>query len=157
VKEEVKKEVATTNTGKPDLSTISNSTLRDFLSFFTAAVGASGVSEKNGTFTVDYNLPVNLLHENDVIKLQGIFTKPKIDDELKKALGTNTDAISALNSGFDEADDITASATYSPQTARFGRQLARNSTLFDALNNARIARVAPDADDLVLLARVGDL
>jgi hypothetical protein len=157
IKKEIGKEVATTNTGKPDLSTISNSTLRDFLSFFTAAVGTSTVGEKNGAITVDYNLPVNLVHEGDVIKLQGTFAKPKIDDSLKTALGTNADAISTLNGSFDEADDIIGSATYSPQTPRFGRQLASNSGVFDALNYARVARAAPDSDDLTLLAKVGDL
>ncbi|HEV7923605.1 MAG TPA: hypothetical protein VGR02_22695, partial [Thermoanaerobaculia bacterium] len=159
VGDEVKAMVATTNTGKPDLSTISNSTLRDFLSLFTAEFGTSAVSQKNGAFTVDYNVPVNVLHAGDVVKLQGIFAKPELDSGLKTALGTNAAAISTLDS-FDEGDDITASATYSPQTARFGRQLAMNSNVFDALAWGRIApfpqRDAPHEDGLVLLARAAD-
>jgi len=156
VGDEIQAAVATTNTGKPDLSTISNTTLRDFLSFFTAAVGTDAVGEKHGAITLDYNLPVNLLHPHDVVKLQGIFAKPEIDAALKEKLGTNADAISALNDSFDEADDVTVSATYSPQTERFGRQLAMNDAIFQSLNYARLIKAGILADDLTLTARAAD-
>jgi hypothetical protein len=147
----VEEAVAKTNTGKPDLSSISNTTLRDFLSFFTAAVGTSTVEQKDNQVTIDFNFPVNLLHDKDVVKLQATFGKPEIDTGLKTALGDNADAITALNDGFDEADDVTASVTYSPQTRNFGRMLSKNSDLYDSLLWAAVVRAGtlPSGDVLI--------
>lgn len=146
--------VATTNTGQPELSTISNTTLRDFLSVFTAAYRTSTISQKNGAVTVDYNLPLNLMHPEDVVKFQATFAKPELDAGLKKKLGDNATAISTINDGFDEADDIRVSATYAPQTRNLGRVLSLNTDLFEGLmRGLRMRSDNPDA----ALAKAVDL
>jgi hypothetical protein len=131
--------VANTNTGSPNLSSITNTTLRDFLSVFTGVVSTSTLTENNGAFTLDYNLPVNLLHDNDVIKFQATFATPVLDPTLVTALGTNASAITTLTDSLDQADDITASATFSPSTDRFGRTFANHRDLVEALMNAVMA------------------
>lgn len=148
--------VAKTNTGSPDLSGITNSALRDFLSVFTAAVGKSTVTDNNGAITLDYNLPLDLMHPNDVIKLQATFAKPELDAALKKALGTSTDVISTLSDSLDETDDITASASYSPSTKRFGRTFENHDDFIEALLQAVDIGLGKD-HPAVILAKVGDL
>jgi hypothetical protein len=147
--------VATTNTGSPNLSSITNTTLRDFLSVFTAAVSTSTLTEDNGAFTLDYNLPVNLKHDNDVIKFQATFATPDLSPALVTALGTNASAITTLTDSLDQADDITASATYSPSTDRFGRTFANHRDLVESLMNAVMANLGANSTPR-LLAAFGD-
>jgi hypothetical protein len=148
--------VATTNTGSPNLSSITNTTLRDFLSVFTAAVSSSTLTENNGAFTLDYNLPVNLMNDYDVIKFQATFATPDLDPALVTALGTNASAITTLTDSLDQADDITASATYSPSTDRFGRSFATHRDLVESLMNAVMANLGANSTPR-LLAAFGDL
>jgi hypothetical protein len=136
--------VATTNTGTPELSNLTNSALRDFLSFFTAAYRTATVENDNGAVVVDYNLKLNLLDPNDVIKFQGKFSKPDLNAQLLTALGTNTGEISTLQDSLDEADDISVSATYSPASERWGRSLAEHRPLIEALIGGVAARRGPD-------------
>ena len=107
--DDVGEAVAKTNTGNPVLANLANTALRDFLSTFAGVFQTSTLTENNGLFTLDYNLPLRLLHDNDVIKLQASFGKPKLDSALEKALGDNSEAISTLSDAFDETDDILAS------------------------------------------------
>jgi hypothetical protein len=144
--------VATTNTGSPNLSSITNTTLRDFLSVFTGVVSTSTLTENNGAFTLDYNLPVNLLHDNDVIKFQATFATPDLDPALVTALGTNASAITTLTDSLDQADDITASATFSPSTDRFGRTFANHRDLVESLMNAVMANRGADSTPRLLAA-----
>jgi hypothetical protein len=148
--------VANTNTGSPNLSSITNTTLRDFLSVFTGVVSSSTLTENNGAFTLDYNLPVNLLHDNDVIKFQATFATPDLDPALVTALGTNASTITTLTDSLDQADHITASATYSPSTDRFGRTFATHRDLVEALMNAVMANRGVNSTPR-LLAAFGDL
>jgi hypothetical protein len=148
--------VARTNTGSPDLSGITNSALRDFLSVFTAAVGKSTVTKNNGAITLDYNLPLLLMHPNDVIKLQATFAKPELDAALKTALAASPDVTSKLSGSLDETDDVTASASYSPSTKRFGRTFENHDDFIEALLQAvdiGLGTSNPNA----MRAKVGDL
>jgi hypothetical protein len=145
--------VAKTNTGAPDLSTVSNTTLRDFLSVFTAAFSTSTLTQNDGALTLDYNLPVDMMHDHDVIKFQATFAKPDLDPALKTALSANAGAITTLSDSLDEADDITASATYSPSTNRFGRTFANHRDLVEGLMNA----VGAKANPTLFLAKLGDI
>ena len=147
--------VATTNTGSPNLSAITNTTLRDFLSVFTAAVSTSTLTENNGAYTLDYNLPIDLMNDNDVIKFQATFVTPSLDPALVTALGTNAGAITTLTDSLDQADDITASVTYSPSTDRFGRTFANHRDLVEGLMNAVVANLGVNTT-AQLLAVFGD-
>ena len=148
--------VATTNTGSANLSSITNTTLRDFLSVFTAVVSTSTLTDNNGAFTLDYNLPVDLWNDHDVVKFQATFTTPTLDPALVTALGTNASAITTLTDSLDQADDITASATYSPSTDRFGRTFANHQDLVESLMNAVMANLGANSTAR-LLANFGDL
>ena len=154
--DDVGEAVAKTNTGNPVLANLANTALRDFLSTFAGVFQTSTLTENNGLFTLDYNLPLRLLHDNDVIKLQASFGKPKLDSALEKALGDNSEAISTLSDAFDETDDILASATYGPSTPRFGRSLANHRPLIEGLMNAIIAERGAD-DPARLTARYAKL
>lgn len=136
--------VAKTNTGHPELSTVTNSALRDFLSVFTAAYRTATVANENGAMVVDYNLKLDLLNASDVIKFQGKFSKPDLNSELTTALGTNAAELSTLQSSLDEADDLTISASYSPATDRWGRSLAQHRPLIEALVSGVAAKRGPD-------------
>src|SRR5688572_33280859 len=78
-----------------------------------------------------------------------------LDPALVTALGTNASAITTLTDSLDQADDITASATYSPSTDRFGRTFANHRDLVESLMNAVVANRGADSTPR-LLAAFGD-
>lgn len=139
--DDVGKMAAKANTGQPDLTKIASTSLRDFLSIFTAAFQTASVEEKDGAYVLDYNLPIDLLNKNDVLKFQGKFAKPELNADLKTALGTNAAAISKYGDALDEADDVTISVTYNPVNHRFGRSLAQHRDLIEGLVRGVSARL----------------
>lgn len=137
--------VTKTNTGPTDLSRINQSSLRDFLSVFTAAFQTATIDEENGAYVIDYNLPIDLVNANDVVKFQAKLSEPGLDPSVTNALSSNAGAITTLSGSLGETDDIAASVTYSPANARFGRSLAGHRPLIESLVSAVSERRGADS------------
>ncbi len=137
--------VTKTNTGPSDLSRLNLTSLRDFLSVFTAAFQTATIDEENGAYVIDYNLPIDLVNANDVIKFQAKLSEPALDTSLTNALTSNAAAITTLSGSLDETDDISFSVTYSPANERFGRSLAGHRPLIQSLVSAVSERRGADS------------
>jgi hypothetical protein len=128
----VNAEVSTANTGMPGVTSATGSSLKDFLSLFSAAVQTATVTENDEALTLDWNVPFDVFGE-DTIKLQAIFTQASLSPEVKTALGDNAAATMTLTDSLTETDDIQVTATYAPQNAYFGRSIRQHDELLTAL------------------------
>lgn len=137
--------VATANTGPSDLSRLNQTSLRDFLSVFTAAFQTATLDQENGAYVIDYNLPIDLVNANDVVKFQAKLSEPGLDPAVTNALTSNAAAITTLSGSLDQTDDVTGSVTYSPANARFGRSLAGHRPLIQSLVSAVSERRGADS------------
>jgi hypothetical protein len=143
-KEETK-EVAAETTGVPAIEADAGNSLRDFLSFFAAAVQTATLSEKDDAITLDWNLRFSEAGE-DPIKLQAVLRKPTL---WKAFAETVSDAAVRDNllEDLDDTDDITLSVSYGPENENLGRNLPPHRTLFNAVT-APVAALRPsDAED----------
>jgi hypothetical protein len=117
------------NTGEPALTTATNSSLRDFLTLFTAAVSSSHLTETGTALTLDWNLP--LRHAGDTLKLQSIFNQAALDSKLKTQLAGHSDADTIAGS-LGDFDDIQLSVTWAPGRKSMGRRLAPHERLISS-------------------------
>lgn len=147
----VEAKVATANTGVPGLTLPNGSSLRDFLSLFSAAFQTATVKESENAVTLDSNLPLNVLG-NGKIKLQAIFNRPTLSKQLTDALGDHSAAITKLTDALNETDDVEASATYAPENAVLGRNIRPHDELLSALIDSATADA--DARSLLILAKL---
>jgi hypothetical protein len=146
------KTLATMNTGTTSVVAANSSSLRDFLALFAASVESATLKEGSNALTLDWNLPVPILGDGRPLKLQAVVTKPDLNSELVKKLGTNADAISALRGGLPESGDLTLSASIDRVSRSFGRAMGPHRKVLEAaLNTAEdeVAAEAGGADDLL--------
>ena len=128
-----KSDVAKEATGVPAVNADAGNSLRDFLSFFAAAVETATLSEKDDALTLDWNLRINELGE-DPVKLQAVFRKPALWKPFADKI-TNAADRDKLIEGLDDLDDVTVSATYAPESIERGRNLEPHRPLFRRLVN----------------------
>ena len=130
----VQTKTATTNTGVPTVSNGNSSTLRDFLSFFTAAIENGNVTSSGSALTLDWTVPFDFIGDgSDKLKMQAVITDPVLSSQVTTALASNPAAVTSLSESLDATDDIAVSASYAPEGQRLGRSLGPHVTLLDAL------------------------
>ncbi|HKO57104.1 MAG TPA: hypothetical protein VJ276_14600 [Thermoanaerobaculia bacterium] len=145
--------VATANTGVPGLTLPNGSSLRDFLSLFSAAFQTATVKESENAVTLDSNLPFNVVGDGKV-KFQAIFNRPTLSKQLTDAVGNQPTAITRLTDSLSETDDVEASATYAPQNAVLGRSIRPHDELLSALLDSATGEA--DTRQLRLLAVIAE-
>jgi hypothetical protein len=134
----VQAELSTTNTGVPGITQPNASSMRDFLSLFTAAVDTATVSETEGAVTLDWNVPFGYFSTGDTLKLQTILAQPELSQQVTTALASNPAAVTALTDSLDASENVSFSASFAPLSQRFGRSLAPHVGFMDAMVNAAI-------------------
>ncbi|MGH9423572.1 MAG: hypothetical protein ACRD3J_26595, partial [Thermoanaerobaculia bacterium] len=135
--------VATTNTGSPTVSTEATAAaLRDFMSLFTTSVDTGTVITSGTSVTVDWNIPFPFVEDNDRVKVQSVFSDPEIAADTQTALGSNTSAAKSTLTNFD---DISTVVYYDPVNQRFGRSIAPHIALLRALDTTPLSATALQA------------
>ncbi|HEY6137116.1 MAG TPA: hypothetical protein VI670_05065 [Thermoanaerobaculia bacterium] len=126
----MQKDLSTANTGISSLASPSQSSLKDFLSLLSA-FAEKGTGQDNATpITLDYNIPIHLVGDEQRLKLQTVLAKPSLSTDLTSRLTGNDTAVSTLKDSLSYADDVILSATLSPSSERFGRSIVPHRQLF---------------------------
>ena len=146
--------VSTTNTGVPGMTLATGTSLRDFLSLFSAAFQTATVTESANAVTLDWNMPFSVFGD-DKLKLQAIFSDPALSPAVTMALGDDSSAVTALTNSLTETDDIQATITYAPENQRFGRSVRQHEALINALVQSAIGDA--EGRQLQALAQLGSL
>ena len=154
--EEVEDDVATTNTGVPAVTGLPmQSSLRDFLNIFAAAVDTATLSESESSLTLDWTVPFGFVADNDKLKLQAVFGTPALLPALKTKLGDDAEAIAALEDELNDTDDVLATVTYAPQNTRFGRSIRPHADFLEGLYQAAAPSETAELQALAIL--IGEL
>jgi hypothetical protein len=143
-------DLATANTGVQGIQSPLGSSLKDFLTFFTAAVDSSMLKQGNdGSLTLDWNLGSKQFTTGRPLKFQAVFNKPQLNPRIKA--GLTGDLLQKTEGSLGETDDTTVSLAYSPQNRSIGRALAPHRHLFELLLDAAEADEVPlDAEPAFL-------
>ena len=137
---ETQKTVAAANTGISSLVSPSGSAVKDFLSLLSASLESSSLTSNGQALTFDYNPPLNILGADHALKLQGVFTKPKLNEQLTTHFASNAASLAPFDNGLTNTDDVALSGTVQPTSERFGRSIVPHRPLFRLMLNA----LAPD-------------
>ncbi len=149
----MKNQLAKANTGVSTLDSPINTSLRDFLSLFSATMTSSKLTANDNSLTLDWNAALPPLSPGNIIKFQAVFNKPKLDASLKTQLTGKSD-FNSITDSLNDLDDVQLSATYAPTTQNFGRALAAHHALLlvimrDAQRNAPKQKKLADLVDLL--------
>jgi hypothetical protein len=129
---DVQESVAAANTGVPTLTSPLGSSLKDFLSVFTAFVDTAALTEDDsGALTLDWNFGSARFTTGRPFKAQAVFHKAQLNPQIKAAL--TGELLQETEGSLDDTDDVTASLSYSPQTRGLGRTLSPHRALFELL------------------------
>jgi hypothetical protein len=138
---DTQKELSTVNTGISSLASPSQSSLKDFLSLLSAFAEKGTGSDNATPVTLDYNIPIHLLGDEQRLKLQTVLAKPDLSSDVTSRLTDNDMAVSTLKGSLSYADDVTFSTTLNPSTERYGRSIAPHRELFE---NIMVPLLNPD-------------
>lgn len=132
-KDEMQSTVAAANTGTTNLASPAGSSLKDFLSAFSASLESSTVTDNGNTLTLDSNFPVPIGPDSQTVKFQLAINNAELDPQIVQKLGSNAAQVSALEDSLSSTDDLVASVSYSPATPGLGRSIQPHGDFFDAL------------------------
>jgi hypothetical protein len=146
-------DLATTNTGVQGIQSPLGSSLKDFLTFFTAAVDSSMLTQGNdGSLTLDWNLGAEQFRTGRPLKFQAVFNKPQLNPKIKA--GLTGDLLQKTEGSLGETDDISVSLAYSPQNRSLGRTLDPHRDLFELFTGVAERRESRPTAFLDLLAEI---
>lgn len=136
----VQTEVATANTGLPDLGSPGQSAAKDFLNTLVAALLMPINGNDSQPLALEYNRPIRLFGEQR-LKLQAVLARPELSTEVKTRLSGNASALTAVDDSLSEFDDVTVSGALEPSTFRLGRSLTPHRESYERMLDARFRAV----------------
>lgn len=140
--EETTEDLAEENTGVPEIGSAMDSSLKDFLTLFTASVETATLTEGENKLTLDLNVRPPGRADSTPFKVQAVFATPELSADVKEKL-TGT-ALTSAEESLDDLDDVTVNATYNRVTRNFGRALSPHRRLFQLIvRDARTAEGDP--------------
>lgn len=123
-----------------------NSTIKNFLPLFDGLVESQTISDDGNTLTLNFNFPFLDLGNGRNFQTQGVFRKPVLFEEVKKAFPEmiRTARTDELEKKLDDLDDASLVLSYNIVTARTGRNFEPHRPLHSAIFLA-ISDLVPNA------------
>jgi len=139
-------------TGIDSFASDLSSTIKNFLPFFGGLIESQTVSDNGNTLTINLNLPFPQLGKGRTFQAQGIFRKPVLFEDVRKAFPEPVRATRAeeLEKKLNDLDDASLVFSYNVVTARTGRSFEQHRNLHSAIFQAMINQIPPPQSERFL-------
>ena len=146
---------ATAATGLTNVTSASESPLKDFLTLFAASLETATTAEEGQAFTFDWN-PRLAFAPHLGAKLQASFAETKLNEDVSKSLAASTEKLKELQDSLEFGDDTTLSGFLEPESATHGRSIEAQRAWFRIMRDAVLEpRLAEDLELMALMDKLG--
>jgi hypothetical protein len=148
-----KKEIDKKMTSPDSFASGLSSTIKNFLPLFGGLIESQTISEDGTALTLDFNFPFLDFGKGHNVQAQGVFRKPVLFEEIKKAFPetVRTARAEELEKELDDFDDTSLVLSYNIVTSWTGRSFEPHRPLHSAILLALADRVPNDVAQRSLL------